>query len=507
MFTLIGNYIGQSQPASSGSSGDTTADGYQVHWVTVSDSIYNGTGTADITIPAGILYLWNGTGLTEITNQNISNDVVSGSPWKTYAVQYVADHPGKKVVLVQNAKGGSNLGPDGVDQINWSSTGNLRGPSEAAVDAALAFLGLSYPVCIMCDAMINDVRVPQTISTLASYFDECINRLVSKFPLSPILYSIPGKNGSSANTLLLRQARDLIIQRSRTVPNLYLASQSLSFDTLVYYQADNLHPIQAGSEYLGACNARWHVNSAYSKYARGIISMHFGSLTTYKKGLIANEIDTIGSSLTTGFEFYLGSRTTDDRDSFLDYTLLTSPSNSGTTYTIDDCRTSNGTTFMRTAYIASTMSIRTSQNDFCISIYVKTMRSDTLTIRTAVGVSDGTKQTTIGHTTTGVFYRINDNTLTLAPELRIADNSEYVGIRESSTQKVLYKNGAEFHRATVTSLAPVSQSPTVGVLNNSGSPVQGADMDYYGMYIAAPSLINITTVYNARKTRIDNWNL
>lgn len=496
-------------PGGSPGNRDTTVDGYQVHWITVADSIYNGTGTADITIPTGILYLWDGVGLTEITSQNICNGVVSGSPWKVYAVEYVANNPGKKVVIVQNAKGGSNLGPDGVDNDYWG-VGGLREASDGAVDACLAFLQLDKPIVILCDAIINDIRVPQTIQTITGYFDDNINHLTGKFPTTPILYNIPGRNGTTSNTLLIKQCRDLIKQRSLTVPMLFIGAQTCSYESLSYYQGDALHPIKAGSEQLGISNARWHSNSSYSKYARSIMSMQFGTLTTNQKDLLATELDTIGNNIYNGYECYFPAVVNDDRDRFLDWALLTSPVNAGSTCTVGQYCTSNGTTYMRTAYVPSTLSLFVTQNDECIGVYIKTMRSDASTLRVAFGASDTSRHMVIGQTTTGVFYRIGDNTLTVyATEAELQDNSEYVALRDSGTSKALNKNGVEVHRATVSALGLVQQSPTVGLLNQNGSPASGVDMDYANLFIATASAYNSNKVntFNARKARIDNWNL
>ncbi len=511
-FGVIGTNVGGSASAISTATANVfsstmNGQGYEVHWVTVADSILNGTGTADKTIAPNILYLWNGSTATMITNQNIPNGVTSGSPWKDFATEYVASFPGRKIVLVQTAKGGANLGPDGVDTDNWSAAGALRAPSWALVDSALAAYGLDYPAGIYGDAMINDVRVGgETIATLTTDFNNAVDPVMAKFPNSPFLYCLCGRNGTTSNTLLLRQGRDLVIQKARNNANFHCAAQIISYESLGYYQADALHPIQAGSEQIGISFARWHANSVYSKYARGIISMHFASLNTNRKNLIANEIDAIGTGI-YGHECQFSAVQSDDRDSYLDWALLTSPVNTGTTFTANDHRTSNGTTYMRTAYVASTLGIRASQNDFCIGVYIKTMRSDATTLRVAFGASDTTKQTVIGQTTTGVFYRLNDNTLTVAPEAKLADNSQYVAYRSSSNAKGLYKNGSILHTATVTSVGLVTQSPTVGVLNQNGSPAAGVDMDYQNLFIAQISTLNVTTVYVARKARIDNWNV
>lgn len=488
-------------------SGDTTASGQQVHWVTVADSNYNGTGTSDITIAPGILYVWNwnntGPGLTEITSQNIAgNGVTSGTPWKAYAAAYAANNPGKKVVMVLTALGGSDLIND------WSSTGALRGPSAAAVDACLAFLNLSSVKTILSNACINDVRVPASIANIQTAFNEIISYLNTKFPSSPILYTVPGKDGTINNSLLLRQVRDMIVQKQRTLTNFYIAATATVFEGNALLQVDELHWAKVGSEHVGESNANWHTNNSYGKYARALISCHFANLTSQRKSVIDTYITSLGNNI-YGYEYLFHAQESDVRDTFLDYTFLTGPFEVGLAFTADQFLATAGTvsSYFRSAFIATTMAIRSSSNDISGGIYLKTVRSDATTLRTAFGATIPGTQFVLGHTTTGVFYRVNDNTLTLYAEASLQNESEYVIVRDSGTSKAIRKNGSEVGRVTINAVGGLSQNVIAGNNNNNGAPATPMDFDYTWLWLGAPSLINMSTDYTARKARDNNWNL
>jgi len=482
------------------SSGNTTSLGQQVHVVGFSDSIYNGALIADITIPSGILWLWNGTGLTEITSQSVCNGNTYGSPWKTYAVNYVANNPGKKVILIQSAVSGSKLIAD------WGVGSTNRNNLDASITACLSFLGLDEPIALHADAVINDVRVPSTIEDITVGLESAISYWNGRFPNVPIKWAIPGRDGSTeGNSLLLRKVRNLLLQKMRTVPNFYVSCSLTTFGALF---VDNLHPVKSASEFLGVCNANWWQNSQYSKYARAILSCHAATLTQERKDLIAADIDALGDSI-YGYEYLFYGEQSTESDSLLDYALLTMPSNVGSIFNVDDSITTSGTTtsYFQGGIIPSSHAIRASQNDIFISIYTKTVRSDNSTLRAAMGAASTGLQCVVGHTTTGVFYRIDDNTLTVyGTDAKMSDDSEYVGLRDSSTSKALRKNGVEVHRATVTSTGFVSQRMTVGCYNNGGSPTSPMNMDYRRVACGAPSLVNLGVAYTSAKARIDGWN-
>jgi hypothetical protein len=488
------------------STANTTADNMQVIWVAFADSNYDGQGPTDITCPAGILYKWNGVSLTEITTQTTANGGNFGAPWKQFAIDYNA-LTGKKIVLVNSARGGSRLYPNGVDPYDWYTTGGImRAQATAQIDACLAYLGLSEPIATFGNAMVNDIRAGTTIANISTAFDSAVTYVTStKFPGVPFLYSITGHDESNVNALINIQVRDLIIQKQRTVSNFYIDSSCAVFYSL---GLGTLHfTNQSAYNHLGACKARWFANPTRSKYARAIISMHYGALTEGQKDLIENEILAFGNQLFTDLEYlYHVGKVTDSRDEYIDYTLLHAPLADNTTFTANShvSTTGNSNSLWRTFYNSTVNAIRTTATDQFHMEWIKVITSDATIIRSAFGASNASAQFTIGHTTTGVFYRANDNTLTIA-RTGVLPSNTLAGAVRNGTTKAYYENGVQIHTATVASSGNVDQNIIAGGRNNGGSNTNPTAGEFQVLVGGKASTINQATLYTIINARESAW--
>lgn len=485
------------------STANTTADNMQVIWVAFADSNYDGQGPTDITCPPGILYKWNGVSLTEITTQSTANGGNFGAFHKQFAIDYNA-LTGKKVVLVNSARGGSRLYPNGVDPYDWYTTGGImRAQATAQIDACLQYLGLEEPIATFGNAMINDIRAGTSISNISLAFDSAVSYVTGKFPGVPFLYSIPGHDETNVNALINRQCRNLIVQKQRTVSEFAIDSTcavfySLGWGTLHYNTQDAYN-------HLGACKARWFANPTRSKYARSIISMHFGALTEARKDLIENEIIAFGNQLFEDFEYLYHFKVSDVKDTYIDYCLLTAPLATDTTFTANSHISHSGSTtsYYRTFFTPSTNQTRVSQTDMFHAEWVKVITSDATTIRSAFGASNAAAQFTVGHTTTGVFYRCNDNTLTIARTGVLASNTLLSGVR-NGTSKALWENGVQTHTVVVASTGTIDQNIIVGG-RNSGANSNPTIGESQGICGGKASTINQATLYSIWNTRDSGW--
>lgn len=486
---------------------DTTADGMQVFWVAFADSNYDGRGPSDITIGSGILYLWNGTSLTEITSQNIANGGTYGTPWKQFAVDYVAANPGKKVVLVNSARGGSRLYPGGSDNYDWYTTGGImRAQAAAQVDACLNYLGLTKVKGTFGNACINDVRNGTSISNISLALDSAVTYVTGKFPGVPFLYCTPGHDETDPNGFLLRQTRDLIQQKKRTVTEFCCPATCAYFYSLGY---GTLHfNTQDAYNQLGASVARWFSNSGTSnKHARDIISQHWGTLTSTRKGLIETEIAAYGTWLFDDIEYYFPLKISDTRDLYIDYCGLQAPFADNITFTADShiATTGNSNSLYRTFFNPSTLQIRASQNDQFHALWLKQAYSDASTIRSAFGASNAAGQFTVGHTTSGTYYRANDNTLTVYATDAVLQNETLYTARRQGTTKALVKNATQVSSATVSSATNVNQNIIIGGRNNGGTNTNPMQLDARAIIGGKDTNINYTTLYNAMNARISGW--
>jgi hypothetical protein len=485
---------------------NTTADNMQVIWVAFADSNYDGQGPTDISVPAGILYKWNGVSLTEITTQTTANGGNFGAPWKQFAIDYNA-LTGKRIVLVNSARGGSRLYPNGLDPYDWYTTGGImRAQATAQIDACLAYLGLLEPIATFGNACINDIRAGTSLANISLAFDSAVSYVTTtKFPGVPFCYSIPGHDETNVNALINVQVRNLIVQKQRTTADFYIDSScaifySLGWGTLHYNTQDAYN-------HLGACKARWFANPTRGKYARAIISMHFGTLTEARKDLIEAEINSFGNALFDDLEYvYHVGKVTDSKDQFIDYTLLHAPLTDNTTWTANShvATTGNVNSLWRTFYTSTVNAIRTTSTDQFHGEWIKVITSDATTIRSAFGASNAAAQFTVGHTTTGVFYRCNDNTLTIARTGVLPSNTLICAIR-NGTSKSLWENGVQTHTVVVAATGNVDQNIIAGGRNNGGSNTNPTAGEFQVMVGGKASTISQATLYSIINARESAW--
>jgi hypothetical protein len=514
----VGNHI-STQKVLSPVSPDTTSDLKRLHVVGFSDSNYDGRGSTNQTIASGLLWIWNwngsGPGWTEITNQVIANDGAYRSAWKRYAEDQAVLHPGYKVYMVIDAHGGSFLSDDGTTN-NWASTtGTRRAAFYSQVDAALVNLHLTRPYRVLCNAMINDLRNSPVIATISAALDDAVTSLTTKWPGSSILWCVPGSDGTTRNDLKFRQGRDLVRQKQRTVTDFHIGAQAVNFEEASYKTStgglgDGLHYNNNGVDAIGIFNARFDSADGLNKYARSIINCHITALSAGHKATINTEIVAYGDNIYS-YEYLFWSQETSAIDSALDYCFLTSPLNNGTTHNADDSRTSTGSTsvYWRSFFIPSQQSLYASVDDEFHGVCLKTVRSDASTLRAAFGCGVGTAQFVIGHTTTGVIYRCNDNALTAyATHVTLQNDSEYIALRSAASgtdAKQLWYNGAKVHSATTASVGQISQNIISGANNVSGAVSQAIDEDFRARFGGKHSAVNHANDYAARRARILAW--
>jgi hypothetical protein len=492
---------------------DTTPDGMQVFGVAFADSNYDGQGPTDITIAPGILYQFKGGALIEITSQSTANGGTFGAAWKQFAVDYNA-LTGRKVVLVNGARGGSTLYPVAGSPYDWYTTGGvLRAQFQANMTACLAFLGLSKPKAIFGNAVINDIRNGTSFANIQTAHDSAVSFVTTTYPGVPFLYSIPGHDGNgNINSLIQRQCRNMIVQKTRTVTDFYIDSNCMVFFPLGY---GGLHfNTQDAYNHLGACKARWFANTVTgagvprNKHARAIISQHFGTLTTARKDLIEAEIIGLGSWIYDDLEYLYHMKVTDSKDQYIDYCQITCPQSVNTTFTANSHVFTDGTagSNWQSSFVPSTLAIRgTTQTDQFHAIGIKTIYSDASTLRCAFGASNASGQFVAGHTTTGVFYRANDATLTLARPGGVMSNNTRVSVTRSGTTKAYWENGVSIHTATVSTTTNVPDNIIAGGRNNGGLNNNPMQEDFEDICGGRSTNVNQATLHSILNTRNTGW--
>lgn len=489
---------------SSGIGTDTNASG-QRGMLVLGDSIpagsNNSTGVGP-TPTAGTVYQWNATlgQITQVTNDDVYNRV-AGTFMPQYGIDYNT-YTGYKACFIPCGFPGSNFEDDGSD--NWSATGALRADAETKVTNCLAALGTTKLHRIIVQLGINSATGVVAIGTVEAAIDDFFLWLTTKYPGVPILVSQVGRNSSTAHNDRIYAVRYRILQNAINYSNVNMCFQAASWISSGGYGGDNLHPNQTGNNEWGKCMARWELNSAYSKWARSIISSLYGDISTARKVLIDACITAMGASyfLSEGIGVFT---TTHQNSVYVDWSFLGYIFNSSGTWVADSHIATNGSNqHYLYSFIPTVNNKRGAQDDFFGIVRVKVNSTAQGTLAVCLGAGDATQQIRVGQTTTpNLLYMANDLTSSVTTgDLKIVDANAY-GFGRSGGTKYLLKNQTEFASAVQALIAPTTRAPLIGALDNNGTVAARMNGQY--QYVAFGKYSAKNTIISALETLIAAW--
>lgn len=441
---------------------NTTADGMQVY-AFFGDSNMDGRSPTILTVPPQTLYHWNGSSNVEITTQSISNDDnTKGGLQQQFAIDYKA-LSGFKTIAVQRGAGGSGVG-------DWDGTGvgDLYPASKAAVDAALAFNGLTKPKYIVINLALNDVggglvNIRNSTITL-------IKNLTTDYSGVPIVWVQVGR-GSSTVSQSMYDVRSLLISNAESNNLLYMTGAPALFVGAGWMLGDNLHFTADGYNYLGACLVRWIGNKRFTnKWARAVISSHVDVLSDARKDVV-NYIITRAYNRgdyfkIEGLNFF---RTTTQNNIYFDWSFLGFVSGAPSSFSANAYTAGNGTSTNLTWSWIPLYNRRSSQTNFRIMAYLRDrLTADASTAR-LFGASDGTSQFGMGQNGSATTYQAVDATVSTGAESNLVDGNWY-GIGRDSGTKYIFKNKTTNASVSVATVAAVGGvAPRIFAFNNNGS--------------------------------------
>lgn len=478
---------------------------------TIGDSQMDGRGLTVPTIASGIMDIWNGSTWTAVTTQSICNDGSDGSMQQYFATVYKTN-TGKKVFLVNSAKGGSGLYNQGGGIKHWSGGGgadDLWVPALANVQAALTSKGLSQPKAIIVSLGHVDARDAVSYANMTSATSALISNIITAFPSTPILWLATGRLTTTAMNVDLYSMRRAQINAAEANTNLHIVGNACAIS--LYPSAmlvDNLHMNNAGLEQWANQVNRWFTNSSISnKWSRSVISSMFDDLNTVRK----TEINAVISGLySRGDLFELEHlsifKQTLEYNANVDWTFLGFSFGTGSTFTANTSISTNGSSTFHSYTFFSDINIRAATaTDFIEGVKIKTKSTANGVAAVAFGASISGTVRAVGQSTTNSAFRENDNTLTSGGESGITADHVYAGYRNGTT-KGLKKDKTNQASATQASTGTVNQFPRIGAQNSNGTTgtYMGGTWEY--VFAARFTTFDYDSFYDDIEHLCAHWN-
>lgn len=485
---------------------DETRDGKQAFLI-IGDSMTGDTSSSTSvgpTTPAGTTYLWNGTGLTELTTADMNKaGPTNGTPWKKFALDYNAA-TGKKCVFVHRGSAGSSYASDSGPN-NWSTTGSLYVPSVADAKKCLSFLGLNRFKGIFVILGANDGIGSIAINLVEAAIVSLIDRLNSDFHSVPIYATTSGGQAGGAMNDRFYDIKYAQIQTSINNDNVHIGINLAPFFDWGLLAADQRHQAQSGNNKIGEMWCRYMLSNEPDKVIRQVQNSFFNDLSANNKSVVKDFVngciaDGNWSSLDS-FQWYYPSAV---EDKVIDWTLLTGTIRRGNV-------TGGGSNFLKTDGVAGT-SIDTNfaatfarlatQNDIILGVR-------TGVVTTAVGTgfhlhSSGSNNILRSTTSNTVIYQLNNSSSDTwtGGDTQFQNNTDYARDRTSSTAFHLFKNGTQVDTGSQASNTPDFLTLRIG--SNASNALPGETEAIYH-FCARRSTFNYSAFLAREATLRASW--
>lgn len=441
---------------------NTTNDGYQVIG-TFGDSNTNGEGLTIPTVASGTLYLWNGSGNTEITTQSVNQvDNTKGGYQQQFATDYKA-LTGFKTILVQRGVGSTSTG-------SWdgSGVGDSYPDAKTALDACVAFNGLTKPKYIIWTLGAADIG--GGITNTRNSMIAIMQHLNTDYPGVPIIWTNVGRVSSTVSQSIY-DIRSLFIEFAESYSNLHLCVNGAAFIGAAMYNADNIHWTQAGYNMAGSMIVRYISNKRYrNKWASAVMSSQFDVLSDARKEIVNYVITRLYNR---GDYFKLESlhmfKTSTQNNIYVDWSFKGYTSGAPSSFSANTYTAGNGSSTNLTWSFISLYTRQASQTNFRTAIYLRDRLTADGTQAALYGIYDGTTQQDIRQTGSAVTYKSNDVTASTGTETSLTD-AHWYGVGRSGGTKYIFKDKNIDASASVAAIGlATGGAPRLFAFNNNGS--------------------------------------
>ena len=502
-----------------GGTSDTNASGQQAFLV-VGDSIARGTNNTPTDGPgptptAGTSYYFRRSNTTVI--EIGANDLQfapeppnDGSPWPQFAIDYNAA-TGKKAVIVPTGIASTTyaLKTDAAHCWNPDEVGSLYSSIAPDVANTLSILGVSKLKAIFVILGINDSRGTVPLATETAVIGRFYEQLQIDYPGVPIVIFQCGCDLDGPITQRLGSIRKDLKNVAIANTNIHLMGGILS----AYGNNEtvgDVHLNQTGNNNLGSMASRWVVNSAYTKWARSIISSYYTDITLAQKTLISNFIATYQSTY-LNHDALLIFNTDNNKSIFHDWAFMNCSKNFGATFTTDVGLSGNGSSF----YFASGYSPlytlgKATLNDIYIAAKTGTIISVAGTIVSLFGslVSATTALRITTNTGPNRLTALANDFASLGynTDTAFASNTEYAIRRSASNARAIVKNGVSVANDAGASISqPQFQLFILANANNGSTANQFLDGVVQFFRVAKNNSVDNSSFLTALETLIAAW--
>jgi hypothetical protein len=513
---------GEPTPSDPFESPEYTNEDNQQAFLLIGDSIARGNSDAPGTEPtSGTVYQWdaNTSSVIEVGDNDLLEVAAiktpNGSPWPRFGIEYNSA-TGKKPVFICTAIGGASwYRANG--SISWFTNGTIYADAVTKANNAISALGVSKVRAVFIVLGYNDSSDDYTLDY--SYCTSLIDRINTDFDNPKIYLGVPDRaviDTAGRNTRLC-ELRKYGRQLSFDYDNVEL---SMNLSNLNYwagnYQTDNIHLNFAGNELLGTLLSRQiNLLSTYHKHAKSIMGCTFTDLSTARKTLINNFIESqdLAGNLEIFDNLYLYKNAAIE-DAEFDWMFVNNSSLNLITFTANQYATTNGSSNRIVG-----PNIRVSQNNSNLesdAIYGVRIASNVTGSNVdcrIMGLRNGSTGAPIlelAQTAGGqMAYRFCDNTVKIYTGDGSFQDDTLYSLARNGSNRYIFKNKTQDDTSTQASLSlsDTQFSLSIGARTLSGSTIDNYMAAQFLYFFAAKySTFDLDSFYDEMETLIAGWN-
>ena len=476
----------------------TSANNEELFWL-IGDSWVQGsnntTGPGPDATGKGYYFRTSDNTIQPITTTDIPG-AVDGSPWPQFCIDYF-NSTGTKAVVIPNGIGGTKF----FDTWNGFSA-TYTTAKQDAIDA-MAVAGVTRLKWILISCGINDARSGDDINTINQRIGNLFYQLNVDFPNTNIGVVLLGTATTGGSRI--PQVRGFVKEQANNYTKVHILCQAAPLEPWGFYGADGIHLTQTGNNQLGTMINRYiQLPTTYSKWTRTIANSYYSVLSSQRMNAIENWLATMGSQY---FDLvgYFKMKVPVKNDVYVDWALLTIPTDDGFDFTANSFITTDTNKSIRMNISPNSVIYRYTASDFGVgaATYDRKGAFGTST-KYLVGASSGSNVLGLAETSTGVMqYFAYDNGTASTGTGGFADNTEY-GVMRVGTLKSRVVNGVVTHTESIAAGAALTSGLEVGARYTAGPTLfLNTEIAYFWWHKA--STWNTATFYSANQTLESQW--
>lgn len=430
-------------------------------YIMLGDSLARGNSDGDGPTPtASTVFEWNGSLLVEVTSDDLLN-AVTGSMWPQHGILRNTE-ASKKIVYVNCAVGGSEIGPYGDP---WSDTGvgTLWQNAVDKVDGIFSLPGGVSLKAVIISGGVNDYRgaVKPTKSEFKTAYQSLIDRVNLQWSTPNIFLFQVGQSGDESPLAGEFRVAAREIASENTKVNIVL--DNLAYYAQGYMQSDRVHFTQAGNNKAGYQISRYENNFGLSKQLRNLLSRFDTEISESHRSAWMEFLDSCYThGNLTAIEHLTMFVSDTDNNRKTDLIGITIPQPDNAVHTANSHVSTTGSpTYIGVGYVPAHDFINANQNDILQGVKVKQTTTSAGTTACIFG-GQSASQFYLLQTASGLQYRVFDSTSTTWTGKNKPSDDTFYAIGRSGGTKFLMEESTQVSSASVVSTTSIARPMAVG---------------------------------------------